>query len=89
MAQPKVDHMVGVRTDSIQRMTLDGVDCFAFTLKPGDVMDFDRVEGNRGPNGQFNERAEISCAPAQGTQKYKGPYNVKEGMLQTYDVDYR
>jgi hypothetical protein len=89
MAQPKIDHIVRVAEDRVQQVTIDGVPCYAFTVKPGDVLDFDRIEGNRGPNGQFNERAEISCAPAQGTQKYKGPYNVKEGMLQTYDVDYR
>lgn len=89
MAQPKIDHIVRFAEDRIQQVTIDGVPCYAFTVKPGDVLDFDRVEGNRGPNGQFNERAEISAAPAQGTQKYKGPYNVREGMLQTYDVDYR
>jgi hypothetical protein len=76
MAQPKIDHIVRVAEDRVQQVTIDGVPCYAFTVKPGDVLDFDRIEGNRGPNGQFNERAEISCAPAQG-------------MLQTYDVDYR
>lgn len=89
MAQPKIDHIVRVAEDRVQQVTVDGVTCWAFTVKPGDVLDFDRIEGNRGPNGRFNERAEISAAPAQGTQKYKGPYNVREGMLQTYDVDYR
>lgn len=89
MTQPKIDHQEAVRADSIVPLVLDGVSCYAFNVKPGDVQQFDQGEGNRGSNGQFNERAEIAYAPAQGTLKHTSPVNVREGMLQTYDIDFR
>lgn len=90
MAQPKIDHfeVVPGHPDSITTATLDGIGCYAFKLQSGWVQDWDKGEGNRGGNGQFNERAEISYAPAPDTQKANSPVNVREGMLQTYDVDY-
>lgn len=85
MTQPKIDHFERVADDRIVQTSIDGVPCWAFTVRPGDVQSWD--VGNIGPNQKPNERAEISYAPAQGTEKHKSPYNVHEGMLQTYDVD--
>jgi hypothetical protein len=87
--RPKIDHREQVRSDSIQEITVDGVSVFAFTVKPGDVQEWDLAEGNAGGNKQPNERAEISYAPAPDSQKATSPANVREGMTQTYDVDYR
>lgn len=96
--QPRIDHFEAVRgpstapgtspTDSIRQITIGGVAAYAFTVKPGDVQEWDLAEGNAGANRQPNERAEISYAPAPDSQKATSPYNVKEGMTQTYDVDY-
>ena len=79
MTQPKIDHYEAVRgpsdapgtgqDDSIQLVTIDGHQYLQFSLKPGDVQPWDQGEGNRGSNGKFNERAEVSLAPAQGTLK--------------------
>ena len=84
---PKIDHYEAVRPDSIQTITLDGEEVLAFTVRPGDVQPWD--SGNIGPNGQPNERAEVSYAAAPSGKKGDSPYDVREGMLQTYDNDYR
>lgn len=87
MTQPRIDHFEAKRPDSITLTTVDGVSCYAFTVRAGDVQDWDI--GNIGSNGKPNERAEISYAPAPGPQKVNSKFNVREGMTQTYDVDYR
>jgi hypothetical protein len=89
VTQLKIDHREQIRSDSIQEITVDGVSVFAFTVRPGDVQEWDLAEGNAGANKLPNERAEISYAPAPDSQKATSPYNVREGMTQTYDVDYR
>ena len=58
MTQPKIDHLEAVRQDSILPSTIDGVPCYAFNVRPGDVQAWDA--GNVGSNGKPNERAEIS-----------------------------
>jgi hypothetical protein len=97
--RPRIDHFEAVRgpanapgtgaNDSIQQIIFDGVSVVAFTVRPGDVQEWDLAEGNAGANKLPNERAEISYAPAPDSQKATSPYNVREGMTQTYDVDYR
>ena len=93
MAQPRIDHYEAVRgpgdkpgtslNDSIQQGTVGGVSCLIFLLWPGDVQSWDM--GNVGPNGKASERGEISLDVAPSAQKGKGPYTIREGMLQTYD----
>jgi len=89
MTQPRIDHFEAVRPDSIVPMTVDGVLCYAFTVRFGDVQPWDLAEGNSGSNQKPNERAEISYAPEPDSQKDRAPSDVREGMLQTYDVSYR
>lgn len=90
MTQPKVDHVEAVRSDSIQPVTIDGQLFTAFTVKLGDVQDWDRQAGNRGPNGELNERAEVAYAAAPSGEKVKSPYNVTDKTgKQTIDIDLR
>lgn len=87
---PTIDHKEEVRPgQSITQTVIDGVNVFAFNVKPGDVQWWDQGEGNRGSNGRFNERAELAYAPAPDNQKYRSPYNVTENSgLQVYDIDF-
>jgi hypothetical protein len=90
MTQPKVDHVEAVRADSIQQVTIDGQVFTAFTVKPGDVQEWDKQAGNVGPNGQLNERAEIAYAAAPTAQKVKSTQNVTDKTgKQTYPIDLR
>jgi hypothetical protein len=96
MTQIRIDHYEAVRgpanapgtnpRDSITRVTIGGEQYLRFYVEPGDVQAWDT--GNVGPNGEKNERAEVSAAAAYTPDKPKGPFNVREGMLQTYDVDF-
>lgn len=87
MIQPKIDHYERVQPDRIQEVIVDGVPVLAFTVKDGDVHEWDKA--NVGPGGKPNERAEISFAAAARDDKVKSPYNVHEGMRQTYRVKNR
>jgi hypothetical protein len=88
MTQPKIDHFEAVRPDSITLTTVDGVSCYAFNVRDGDIQPWD--VNNIGPSGKANQRAEISFAPAPGGLKYTSPYNVTDKAgKKTYDVDYR
>lgn len=88
MTQPKIDHLEAVRADSVVQATIDGVSCYAFTLRDGDVQQWDA--GNIGPSGKPNERAELSLAAAPTAQKGASSYDVRDNTgKRTYDIDLR
>lgn len=90
MTQPKIDHTEATHDYSITQATIDGQVFTAFTVKKGDVQEWDVQAGNRGPSGQLNERAEVAYAAAPTAQKVKSTYNVTDKTgKQTYDIDLR
>lgn len=66
------------RSYSIQQVTEDGRACWRFELRDGDVNDFD--QGNIGPGGRPNERAEMGYCPPASVNKINSPYNVTPNM---------
>jgi hypothetical protein len=73
---PTIDHFERVAENRIVKATVDGRDAWAFTVRSGDVQEWDR--SNVGPGGMPNQRAEISYAPPASGDKPKSPYNVTD-----------
>lgn len=90
MTQPIVNWKEAVDPSRIVLTEVDGVPCWAFTVLKGDgMLAWDAANGNMGPGGKGNRRAEMSFAPADPRFKPSGAYNVKPGMLQTYGIRMR
>jgi hypothetical protein len=74
-----IDHIEAVNSYSIQQGTYHGRDnVWRFEVRNGDVQTWD--QGNIGPSGLPNQRAEISYAATASTQKYLSPYNVTDNI---------